>query len=81
MNAAYSTAINWLFGTQQRGVKLGLNNVRRLLSSLGEPQNALQFIHVAGTNGKGSVCAMVDSISPDGGNEDRTLYLAASYPV
>ena len=63
MNAAYSTAINWLFGTQQRGVKLGLNNVRRLLSSLGEPQNALQFIHVAGTNGKGSVCAMVDSIT------------------
>jgi dihydrofolate synthase / folylpolyglutamate synthase len=62
VNTAYSTAINWLFGTQQRGVKLGLDNVRRLLSSLGEPQHALQFIHVAGTNGKGSVCAMVDSI-------------------
>jgi dihydrofolate synthase / folylpolyglutamate synthase len=63
VNTAYPTAVNWLFGTQQRGVKLGLKNVRRLLSSLGEPQDALQFIHVAGTNGKGSVCAMVDSIS------------------
>jgi dihydrofolate synthase / folylpolyglutamate synthase len=63
VNTAYATAVNWLFGTQQRGVKLGLKNVRCLLSSLGEPQDALQFIHVAGTNGKGSVCAMIDSIS------------------
>jgi dihydrofolate synthase/folylpolyglutamate synthase len=63
VNTAYIAAVNWLFGTQQRGVKLGLNNVRRLLSSLGEPQDALQFIHIAGTNGKGSVCAMLESIT------------------
>ena len=63
MNAAYSTAIDWLFGTQHRGIKLGLDNVRRLLASLGDPQNELKFIHIAGTNGKGSVCAMIDSIS------------------
>ena len=69
MNTAYIAAVDWLFGTQQRGVKLGLSNVRRLLSSLGEPQNALQFIHVAGTNGKGSVCAMIDSISRAAGIE------------
>jgi len=69
VNTAYSTAVDWLFGTQQRGVKLGLKNVRHLLSSLGEPQNALQFIHVAGTNGKGSVCAMVDSISRAAGTK------------
>jgi dihydrofolate synthase/folylpolyglutamate synthase len=62
VNTAYSAAIDWLFGTQYRGVKLGLENVRTLLKALGEPQNALRFIHVAGTNGKGSVCAMVDSI-------------------
>jgi len=59
---AYTTAVEWLFGTQQRGLKLGLDNIRHLLSALGEPQKALQFIHVAGTNGKGSVCAMLDSI-------------------
>jgi dihydrofolate synthase/folylpolyglutamate synthase len=63
VNAAYTAAVDWLFDTQQRGVKLGLNNALRLLSSLGEPQKGLQFIHVAGTNGKGSVCAMIDSIS------------------
>jgi dihydrofolate synthase / folylpolyglutamate synthase len=62
VNADYSTAIDWLFGTQYRGVKLGLDNVRRLLAAMGDPQDGLGFIHVAGTNGKGSVCAMIDSI-------------------
>jgi dihydrofolate synthase / folylpolyglutamate synthase len=62
VNAAYNAAVDWLFGTQNRGVKLGLDNVRRLLTALGQPQNELRFIHVAGTNGKGSVCAMIDSI-------------------
>jgi dihydrofolate synthase/folylpolyglutamate synthase len=62
VNAAYRTALEWLFGTQHRGVKLGLENVRRLLTAMGDPQNDLRFIHVAGTNGKGSVCAMIDSI-------------------
>jgi len=62
VNAAYNAAIDWLFETQRRGVKLGLDNVRRLLADLGDPQNDLRFIHVAGTNGKGSVCAMIDSI-------------------
>lgn len=62
VNATYGAAIDWLFGTQNRGVKLGLDNVRRLLATLSAPQNELRFIHVAGTNGKGSVCAMIDSI-------------------
>ncbi|HYY31123.1 MAG TPA: folylpolyglutamate synthase/dihydrofolate synthase family protein [Chthoniobacterales bacterium] len=62
MNAPYNAAIQWLFDTQSRGVKLGLENVRRLLMALDEPQNELRFVHIAGTNGKGSVCAMIDSI-------------------
>ena len=62
VNTAYDVAIDWLFGTQHRGVKLGLDNVRHLLAALGDPQSKLRFIHVAGTNGKGSVCAMIDSI-------------------
>jgi dihydrofolate synthase / folylpolyglutamate synthase len=62
VNAPYNAAIDWLFGTQNRGIKLGLENVSRLLADLGNPHNDLRFIHVAGTNGKGSVCAMVDSI-------------------
>jgi dihydrofolate synthase/folylpolyglutamate synthase len=62
VNAPYNAAIDWLFGTQNRGVKLGLENVYRLLADMRNPQNELRFIHVAGTNGKGSVCAMAESI-------------------
>jgi dihydrofolate synthase/folylpolyglutamate synthase len=67
VNTAYNAAIDWLFETQYRGVKLGLENVRTLLKAMGDPQSALRFIHVAGTNGKGSVCAMVDSICRSAG--------------
>ncbi len=67
VNSPYDSAVEWLFGTQSRGVKLGLENVYRLLTDLGNPQNDLRFIHVAGTNGKGSVCAMLDSICRSAG--------------
>ena len=60
MNLEESLA--WLYATQQFGIKLGLENTRRLLSALGDPQEKLRFLHVAGTNGKGSVCAMLDAI-------------------
>jgi dihydrofolate synthase/folylpolyglutamate synthase len=58
----YSEILNWLFATQNRGVKLGLENVRALLREIGDPQQSLACIHVAGTNGKGSVCAMLAAI-------------------
>ncbi|MBV8588169.1 MAG: bifunctional folylpolyglutamate synthase/dihydrofolate synthase [Verrucomicrobia bacterium] len=58
----YSEILNWLYGTQNRGVKLGLENVRALLREIGDPQQSLACIHVAGTNGKGSVCAMLAAI-------------------
>jgi dihydrofolate synthase/folylpolyglutamate synthase len=44
------------------GVHLGLDRIQRLLSHLGNPQNQVRVIHVAGTNGKGSVCAYLSSI-------------------
>jgi dihydrofolate synthase/folylpolyglutamate synthase len=44
------------------GARLGLENTRRLAELLGNPQRQLRFIHVAGTNGKGSTCAMLESI-------------------
>lgn len=43
------------------GVRPGLDAIRALLAELGNPQDALKCIHVAGTNGKGAVCALVDS--------------------
>lgn len=42
--------------------RYGLERTRELLSLLGDPQDALRFVHVAGTNGKGSVCAFVESV-------------------
>src|SRR5438874_7043940 len=80
----YREALAWLYATQRFGIKLGLENIERLLRSLSfdfahpDPGSArawravsgaspetfsCQIIHVAGTNGKGSVCAMIDAIA------------------
>ena len=62
MKAGYREALSWLYGTQRFGIKLGLDKVQRLLRELDLPGKDQRIIHVAGTNGKGSVCAMIDSI-------------------
>jgi dihydrofolate synthase / folylpolyglutamate synthase len=54
--------LEWLYSTQQMGVKLGLENTQKLLHALALPAAEQKFIHVAGTNGKGSVCAFMHSI-------------------
>lgn len=46
----------------EQGIKLGLERIRELCSQLGDPQNKIKIIHVAGTNGKGSFCAMLGSV-------------------
>jgi dihydrofolate synthase/folylpolyglutamate synthase len=56
----YTEALAWLYGTQDRGIKLGLDRVRAFIEALGWQGG--RYLHVAGTNGKGSVCAMLDSI-------------------
>lgn len=58
----YQEAIKFLYGLQLFGANLGLENTRKLAESAGNPHERLRFIHVAGTNGKGSVCAMLESI-------------------
>ena len=63
----YDEAIDWLYGTQLFGMKLGLESVSTLLGELGLPGIGQKFIHVAGTNGKGSVCAMADSVLREAG--------------
>jgi dihydrofolate synthase/folylpolyglutamate synthase len=62
MNLTYPQAIDFLFSLRLFGTKMGLENPRRLAALAGNPQRQLQFIHVAGTNGKGSTCAMLESI-------------------
>ncbi|MDD1746273.1 MAG: bifunctional folylpolyglutamate synthase/dihydrofolate synthase [Methanomassiliicoccales archaeon] len=58
----YQEALDWLLGLETMGIKLGLSNVKELLSRLDDPQDQFRSVHVAGTNGKGSVSAMTASI-------------------
>jgi dihydrofolate synthase/folylpolyglutamate synthase len=58
----YSEAIQFLYGLQMFGADFGLENTFKLAALVGSPQEKLRFIHVAGTNGKGSTCAMLESI-------------------
>ena len=51
-----------IHGVEWRGSRPGLTRVRELLHRLGDPQDGLQFVHIAGTNGKGSTAAMLASI-------------------
>ena len=56
-----------LFARRTFGVKLGLDVELAMLSELGDPQEGMRVIHVAGTNGKGSVCALLDAIVGESG--------------
>jgi dihydrofolate synthase / folylpolyglutamate synthase len=58
----YSEAIQFLYSLRLFGAKFGLENTFKLAALVGNPQERLNFIHVAGTNGKGSTCAMLESI-------------------
>src|SRR5439155_20124004 len=58
----YPEAIRFLYDLRWFGTKLGLTNTFKLTALAGNPQRKLRFIHVAGTNGKGSTCAMLESI-------------------
>ena len=61
-SAAYDEALQVLYGLSSRGVELGLDRIRRVLVSRGSPHEKLRYVHVAGTNGKGSVAATTASI-------------------
>jgi dihydrofolate synthase / folylpolyglutamate synthase len=58
----YSEAIQFLYGLNLFGANFGLETTRKFAALAGNPQEKLRFIHVAGTNGKGSTCAMLESI-------------------
>jgi dihydrofolate synthase / folylpolyglutamate synthase len=59
---AYQDTIDYLYGLQKHGIKLGLANVISLMRALGDPQKKFRSVHVAGTNGKGSTSAFVASM-------------------
>ena len=58
----YDAAVQFLLELKSRGVSLGLERMRRLMTRLGHPERHVPCIHVAGTNGKGSVVAMLEAI-------------------
>ena len=53
--------LDWLASLEFFGIKLGLDQTHALFKAAGSPERDLKFIHVAGSNGKGSVCAMIES--------------------
>ena len=52
----------YLFSLEQFGIKFGLDNIRAILARLGHPERTFRSVHIAGTNGKGSVTAMVETV-------------------
>jgi dihydrofolate synthase/folylpolyglutamate synthase len=56
-----SDPLTWLFGLEQFGIKFGLDNIACIVAALGHPERSFATVHVAGTNGKGSVTAIVDT--------------------
>ena len=58
----YEQSVNYIHSFLKFGVKLGLERMRALLEALGNPQNDMKFIHVAGTNGKGTTSTMLSNI-------------------
>ena len=63
----YDEAMEYIHGTLKFGSKLGLHNMGVLLKLMGDPQKKLKFVHVAGTNGKGSTTAFIGSILMEAG--------------
>jgi dihydrofolate synthase/folylpolyglutamate synthase len=59
---SYRDSIDFLFNLERSGIKLGLDRTVNLLSAIGNPHHSFKSIHIAGTNGKGSVACFLNSI-------------------
>ena len=58
----YKDCVEYLFGLERAGVKYDLINIKSILKFLNNPQNSFKSIHIAGTNGKGSVASIINSV-------------------
>lgn len=63
----YEDALSWLYGRETMGIKFGLGNISKLLGKLGDPHRRFRSVHIAGSNGKGSVSAMTASVLQEAG--------------
>ena len=59
---SYREAVSWLYSLQKLGIKFGLSKTSNLLNAFGSPHLGQRYIHIAGTNGKGSVGALLESV-------------------
>ncbi len=66
-NLTYESAIGYLFSLQKFGIKFGLSKTENLLRAFGNPHSGQNYIHIAGTNGKGSVATFMGSILQEAG--------------
>ena len=69
----YAAVQDYLFSLKAQGLKFGIDRMRLLAAAIGQPERAVPCVHVAGTNGKGSVSAMLDAIFEEAGLR-RGLY-------
>ncbi len=69
----YEEALQYIHSICWRGSRPGLERIRELCRRLGDPQKDLKFVHVAGTNGKGSTCAMLTSMLMENGRRVGTF--------
>lgn len=63
----YEEALSFIHSTEWHGSRPGLTRITELMKKLGNPEKDLKIVHVAGTNGKGSFCAMLDSVLREAG--------------
>ena len=77
----YESALEYIHAVQWAGHKPGLTRTRTLLAALGDPHKQLKFIHVAGTNGKGSTAAMLASLFAGGRVPRGPVHLAVHQPL
>jgi dihydrofolate synthase/folylpolyglutamate synthase len=67
VSSGLQSALEALYGLERRKDKLGLDGTRDLLRALGDPQRRFRAVHVAGTNGKGTVCALIERVLREAG--------------
>ena len=70
----YEQALEYIHGINAHGSKLGLSRTRELLNRMGNPQDSLRFVHIAGTNGKGSTAAMISHVMVAAGSLYLPIY-------
>ncbi len=80
-DAKFQSSVDYIYGLQTYGWKLGLERFQALCERLGNPQDKLKTIHIGGTNGKGSTTAMVSSILKSAGYKVGTYYSPYVYNI